>query len=49
MLSMSNASTMTKSEILAIIDTYEGMLRLNWSAELLAQRTIWLARLAEVA
>ncbi len=43
---MSNAANPTKSEILAIIDTIEGMLRLNWTAELLAERTKWCARLA---
>lgn len=39
-------SNPTKSEILAIIDTIEGTLRLNWTAELLAERTKWCARLA---
>lgn len=38
----------TRSEVLAIIDTYEGMLRLNWCPKLLAERTKWCAVLARM-
>jgi hypothetical protein len=41
-------NNITRNEVLAIIDTLEGMLRLEWSAELLAQRTVWCARLAQM-
>lgn len=38
----------TKNEVLAIIDTLEGMLRLSWTAALLAERTKWCAVLAKM-
>lgn len=46
-------NTATKSEVLAIIDTYEGMIRLEWSAgrraeSLLAERGKWVAALAQM-
>jgi hypothetical protein len=45
---MTNA---TRNEVLAIIDTYEGMIRLAWARgeraeDLLAYRTYWCAVLA---
>lgn len=46
-----NASNNNPSaaEIRAIVDTYEGMIALDWNnSELRNQRTTWLARLAEV-
>jgi hypothetical protein len=38
----------TRNEVLAIIDTYEGMLRSKWCPELLAARTKWCAVLASM-
>lgn len=42
-MSMQN---ITRNEVLAIIDTYEGMLRTKWCPVLLAHRTKWCAVLA---
>lgn len=36
----------TTAEILAIVGTYEGMLRAKWDPAILAKRTEWLAVLA---
>jgi hypothetical protein len=41
-----NSAQLTKAEIIAIIETYDGMLRVKWCEELLAIRTAWVARLA---
>lgn len=38
----------TRTEVLAIIDTYEGMLRIRWCERLLAERTKWCAVLAKI-
>lgn len=37
----------TTSEILSIIETYEGLLRQEWRADLLAKWTEWKAVLAK--
>lgn len=42
---MNNANN-TVAEVLAIIDTYEGMLRIQWCPTILAERTKWCAVLA---
>ncbi len=44
---MSNTNP-TKYEIIAIIDAYEGMLRLNWCPYLLDQRTKWVCELLKL-
>lgn len=43
-----NATNLTASEVLAIIDTLEGMLRIEWNTALLAERTTWCQRLAQM-
>jgi hypothetical protein len=35
----------TREQVLGIVDTYTGMLRISWCPYLLAQRTKWLAEL----
>lgn len=42
-----NNNAATKSEILAILDTYEGQLRLDWNNKVAKEQwTMWKARLA---
>jgi hypothetical protein len=44
---MNTTTKASRAEVLSVIDTLEGMLRLKWDAGLLAERTKWCAALAE--
>lgn len=45
---MLNNAAATRTEILSVIDTIEGMLRIKWDANLLAERTKWIAVLCRM-